>query len=247
MHKNAIEILHLKESQQNELFQAISNTEARENERIATNLHDEIGMTLNLIKQNMSRLKRELVPDSSDFEIVHQNNQMLDSVIDSLYTCVYELVPKFMLDYGLSKSLMNDMLQIRSSKNIDTSFSCPDNFVFENYYDKNQLIHINRLCHEIFNNILKHSTCNSLSFQIIPKRSNITLSIIHNGKPISTAEINVLSQSSKGLGLKSIKARVLILNATLKYEDDNGFASIILILPHNSINQNAETNSDSFS
>ncbi len=61
--------------------------------------------------------------------------------------------------------------------------------------------------------------------------NNLVIEFTHNGKGISNAEIEALSESNTGLGLKSLKSRLLILKAEVNYYKDINNSTITLFIP----------------
>ncbi len=59
----------------------------------------------------------------------------------------------------------------------------------------------------------------------------LNIDFMHDGEGISNEAIAVLTESSAGLGLKSIQARVLILNASINYSADAHAACVNLKIP----------------
>lgn len=231
MHQNALELMALEQKQQQELFEAIALAEEKEKERIAKNLHDELSMNLVLLKQNLSRQKKMLETDSLALQVNEENAKLLERTIEGLSTSVYELTPRFMQLFGLSRSLQNDLERIHKSKQVSTKFSNPGGVEFENLYSKKELLNINRLCKELINNLLKHAGCKQLELQIIRNEPKLNIIIRHNGKIVSEEDMEGFAQNSEGLGLKSIKARIKILNGSISYSSKEGLAYTLLSLP----------------
>lgn len=237
MHQNALDLMALEQKQQQDLFEAVALAEEKEKERIAKNLHDELNMNLVLLKQNLSHQKKMLEPKSEALQINEENAKLLQRTIEGLSTSVYELTPRFMQLFGLSKSLQNDLEMIRSSKQISTEFSNPGGFEFEKLFSKKELLNINRLCHELINNIIKHAACNSLELQLIRNEAELHIILRHNGKIVSEDDMEQFTQNSEGLGLKSIKARIKFLNGSISYshKDDLAYTRLSLPLPEPSM------------
>jgi hypothetical protein len=62
---------------------------------------------------------------------------------------------------------------------------------------------------------------------------SIVFKVTHNGKGISNEEMNLFTENSKGLGLKSLKARIILLKANINYNKDINSSSITLTVPLN--------------
>lgn len=231
MHRNAIDMLDLKRESQKALFAAVSNTEQIERERIATNLHDEVGMALNMVKQNLSRQKRHISPEDAHYQLTLDSITLLNKTIAKISTSVYDLVPKFLLEFGLMSSLQNDLDIINRAGDVKTSLFVLANFEFETHFDKRIILEINRICTELLNNILKHSKCTNLSLEIMCDLKFVTLTYKHNGQVLTNEDVDRLTEKSSGLGLRSIKGRCLIINANIKYYSENSLAVTKFVIP----------------
>lgn len=221
----------LEQKQQQELFEAIALAEEKEKERIAKNLHDELSMNLVLLKQNLSRQKKMLEPGSLPLQVNEENAKLLERTIEGLSTSVYELTPRFMMLFGLSRSLQNDLEMIHKSQHISTRFSNPGGVEFESLFSKKELLNINRLCHELINNIIKHAGCQKLELQILRQEKAIHITLRHDGKIVSEEDMEQFAHNSDGLGLKSIKARIKFLNGSIHYSHKEALAYTQLSLP----------------
>ena len=78
---------------------------------------------------------------------------------------------------------------------------------------------------EVDFNTLKEPTMNSIPNDSTPSSSN--------AQGISNEEMNLFTENSKGLGLKSLKARIILLKANINYNKDINSSSITLTVPLN--------------
>ncbi len=62
---------------------------------------------------------------------------------------------------------------------------------------------------------------------------NLLIHLDHDGKKTGSKEITKYTQSKEGLGLKSIKARCMMLNAKIEYSDVAGDPAIVVSIPYN--------------
>lgn len=231
LHANELELLHLKRENQRALFAAMRVAEEQERQRIANNLHDDVGMNLNLIKQNLGQQKK-LLSHQADAERLNADSlELLTAAIDKISTSVFDLVPKFLIDFGLISALKSDLEKIERVSAIRTQLDWPVNFQFENAFDLGAIVEINRICAELLNNTIKHTACSSLKMGIVDYAQVVEISLHHNGKAISTAEFESLAKATERTGLKSIKARCFLLNAELVFSGESGAAQVKVILP----------------
>jgi two-component system, NarL family, sensor kinase len=219
-------------SRQVELFRASAEAEEREKHRISRNLHDEINPLLAVLKRNIEHHRISLEKNKfnpgdfqSDIELIERASQGIRS------TC-YDLIPSFLVDYGLLRALEDHFTSINHPDHINTHFKSSIRRDIGDLFTIEQQLNIYRLIMELTNNVLKHTACKNFMLQVHEENTDLYLEIIHDGMGISNEEIRIKAANSKGLGLKSIEARALMLYARVDYVKDlNGAAKINLRIP----------------
>jgi two-component system NarL family sensor kinase len=221
----------MEKEKQIELFRASVEAEEQQKEKIARNLHDEINPILTLIKFNLSKHRIEIKKNKFEPDSLIVDTGLLDQAIDGIRTTCLELMPTFLLQYGLLKTLEDHIRNLQKSHNISAEFENQTESSDLKNFEKKAQLNIYRMCLEILNNITKHS--DSTNFKLIVSRFNnlIVFEFKHNGKKITNEEIDVFTEKSSGLGLKSLKARALILNSKIEYSALNNLASVKLSIP----------------
>ena len=224
------------QEKQIQLFKASTEAEEEQKKKIAHNLHDEINPLLTILKFNLSKhhiaiKKGMLTPDN-----FIEDGKMLDKAIEGIRTICYDLIPSFFMEYGLIPSLESYVKNIKSTDNIYGDFT--SNVIPEEVesFSQQEQLNIYRVCLEILNNLFKHSGCSSFKLSIFSKNQNLIVEITHNGKGVSNEEMILFTDNSKGLGLKSLKARLILLKANINYQKDINTPSITLTIPINSNN-----------
>jgi signal transduction histidine kinase len=99
-------------------------------------------------------------------------------------------------------------------------------------FDKQDQLNIYRICLEILNNLFKHSKCTQLRMVTQKDKDRIVFEFVHNGKGVNNEEMEIYTENSKGLGLKSLKARSLLLGATIDYLTSMSYSIIQLSVPY---------------
>jgi two-component system NarL family sensor kinase len=221
----------MEQEKQIALFKASVEIEEQQKEKIARNLHDEINPILTLLKFNLSKHRIEIKKNKFEPDSLIVDNDLLDQAIEGIRTTCLELIPTFLLQYGLLKSLEDHIRNLQQARNITAEFeNLTEPADLENF-EKQAQLNIYRMCLEILNNMTKHS--DSTDFKLIVSRINnlLVFEFKHNGKIITNEEMDVFTENSTGLGLKSLKARALILNSKIEYITLNNQASVKLSIP----------------
>jgi len=139
--------MHLFEQErQIELFKASVEAEEFEKQKIARNLHDEINPILAVLKLNLSRHRIEYKKNNFDVESFRTDESLIDKAIQGIRTTCFELIPSFLLEYGLIKSLDDYVRGLNHLKGIETYFETFDQTNNLGKYSKQEQLNIYRIC-----------------------------------------------------------------------------------------------------
>ena len=134
------------------------------------------------------------------------------------------------MEYGLITSLQDYIRSLNDAEIIKATFSNTVQ-VSETILTKHEQLNTYRICLELINNILKHENCQTLNLEVYISEKKLIIEITHDGSGLSDHDVNKLTASNNGLGLKSLKARVLMLSATINYLKGIISPTIILTIP----------------
>lgn len=221
----------MEQEKQIELFKATVEAEEQQKEKIARNLHDEINPLLTVLKYNLSRHRIEIKKDKFVPESLITDEQMLDKAIEGIRTTCLDLIPSFLLQYGIIKSLEEYIRNAQQIEGMSVDFENSTNQIEVDRFNKQEQLNIYRVCLEILNNLFKHSSCTVFKMTIKIINNSFVIEFNHNGKGVTNDEMEKHTETSKGLGLKSLKARALIMNATIIYSKSINTATVKLSIP----------------
>lgn len=226
----------MEQEKQIELFKASVEAEEKQKEKIARNLHDEINPILNTLKFNLTKHKIKAQKNELDPANMTADEKTLDNVIESIRTICYDLIPSFFLEYGLVVSLESYLKTVQNIGDISGEFNADVIPEEMESFSRQEQLNIYRVCLEILNNLFKHSGCTFFKVSIKSINQSLVFEITHNGKGITNEEMNTFTEKSKGLGLKSLKACIILLKASINYSKNINTPSITLTIPLNSNN-----------
>lgn len=221
----------MEQDKQITLFKASVEAEEQQKEKIARNLHDEINPILSLLKFNLSKHRIEVQKNKFEADSLIVDTQLLDQAIEGIRTTCLELIPTYLLQYGLLKSLEDHMRNLQQVGSITTEFENHTESIDIEGFEKQAQLNIYRICLEILNNLVKHSNASMLKLTITRLAHFLILEFSHNGSSVTNEEMNAFTENSSGLGLKSLKARALILDAKIEYNSLVNQASVKLSIP----------------
>ncbi|HVX26077.1 MAG TPA: ATP-binding protein [Parafilimonas sp.] len=231
-------LLKLKEEQQNELIKAAVRSEETERHRISEELHDEVGALLSATKLYLSNLHDKY--GHEDREIYKKSLDLLDESIHKVRSISHNLHSGILKELGLNQALQSfaqklnqpDRLQVIT--NLDEHYSSKD--------PENDIT-MYRIIQEICGNIIKHSHATQLkitshienSVLTHIENSVLTFSIQHNGEGLTQDEFERLRYETKGLGLKNIQNRIILLKGKINFERHENENTITLVIPVNTL------------
>lgn len=223
------ELVDAENKHQKKLLDASLEIAEQERVKIATNLHDDIGITLSVLKLNLSRAKKNIDNKAVFDEIISASNKNIDDSLDTVRSIYNDIMPPTLMKLGFVKGIKELCNQINYAGASEISFST----VQENMeFDKKIELQLYRLVKEVLNNTVKHGKPNSIELNIEIKDNKLIVIILHNGIGITTEVIKKLSEQSTGLGLKSILTRTQLINATIDFSIlNNQMAKVIINTP----------------
>jgi signal transduction histidine kinase len=199
---------------QKELLNASMEVAEQEREKIAKNIHDDVGTLLNVIRLQMTKLSRSAADQAKTEELVKESLTMVDESIQTVRGIAHDLMPPTLVKLGFDKGITELCRQINASGQLKAEATVDTN---NRRLSARSELQLYRAVREIINNILKHSKASALNVSVRATDESLGVRIHHNGVGISNEAATQLAQSDKGVGLKSIQSRVQLVNGTIQY------------------------------
>jgi signal transduction histidine kinase len=208
-HKQTLQaekIRNLRQEIQIASLQAMVNGEEKERSRIARELHDGIGGTLGAIRTRVSAMMRK-------YKTAHTNDdftelmQMLEEASADLRKTAHNLMPEILLQEGLAKAstLFCERLRKGHSLEINTEI-----WGKVRRLSGDVELTAYRIIQELLHNILKHAGATQALVQIVFHESQLCITVEDNGRGMP-----VNATSNEGIGLKTIRERVKLMNGQI--------------------------------
>ena len=185
------------QKQNAELQAALLKGQTIERQRVALDLHDNLGSTLSALWLSLDSVNQTKM--NLEEKAIHQNlRENLEKAYNDVRLLSHNLLPEEFEKQGLTTILqgfirkMNKNSAIKFELKIDEDFGRVDNKIeFELY----------SICLELVNNIIKHSKATEAKIELSRSEKQIKLIIFDNG-------IGTFKNDSDGKGMKNVKARV---------------------------------------
>lgn len=191
---------------ENKLLRAVIETEERERQRLARDLHDSLGQKLSSIKFNISTCM--VAEDKIRRLRLLECNEQLVNVLAEMRAICFNLVPKTLKDFGLLAAIKDLCNEIAISSN--TTFNIThENLIVELPVDISTDIF--RIIQEFITNAQKHGSANRIKINLLYNGSNIIVNLRDNGKGFRQHDL-----VNTGLGLQNVISRVKSHNGEIK-------------------------------
>lgn len=177
-----------------------------ERRRIATDLHDEVGPLLSVIKMQVNQLHPT---DDIEEIILEKSNKQIDDVVQKFRDTSYNLLPNTLVRKGVIYATQ-EFIDKLEHDNLKIKFSA-DTIEL----NTDTAVNIFRIIQEITHNTIKHARAKTLSIAIINIAQTIEVITEDDGIGFVYAQQTAIN---KGLGLLSLQSRVEILHGNLKIE-----------------------------
>ncbi len=193
-----------------ELSSHLEAAKEEERERIARDIHDELGGTLVAIKIETSLLSSKLPQDPLQLrKRVRGIEGLIDEAINTAGRVARELRPGILKDFGLAAAIecQADDFSNRVGLNCDTSGIRHDIDP-----DEETSLALFRIFQEALTNVAKHAKATWVGIRLDRETEGLVLEIADNGSGIAADDLN----KPRSFGLRGIRERMLGLGGTLE-------------------------------
>lgn len=204
-----LEKKNLELNHQKELLHATIETQEKERQRIAQDLHDEISSKLNVVTINSHLLTTHNLSEQEISEITRTIINLVKKTLDSSRRIAHDLLPPTFDKFGLDASIQELCFEINSSKSVVVQY---DNSIQFRQEDKSKHLHVLRILQELTNNSIKHGQATEITITFDKNKERIRCTYKDNGRGFDAND----ASHKKGLGMKNIESRVGYLNGSIQ-------------------------------
>ncbi|MCK4777430.1 MAG: PAS domain S-box protein, partial [Actinomycetia bacterium] len=209
------------------LYKVIINLQEEERQKLARELHDEVGQSLSAILFYLEILKRKLSPQPDDIlEILDKLKSNVKNTVDIAHNIQMTLRPSILDDLGLIPTIKWFFRERCSDCGFKLKLDInTEDIKLEKFLETN----IYRIIQESMTNIIKHSRATEVSFRAELSGGYFIVEITDNGKGFN--EINIIEKhkSGTGYGLVGMEERVKSMNGDIIISGDRKKGTSIYI------------------
>jgi two-component system, NarL family, sensor kinase len=210
------ELKRLEDDKQQALLNASIKFQEEERNRIAADLHDDVGPQLATARLYLNENLINLEP-AAQLQSIFSAKQIIDDAIQLIRNISHSMMPPTLKNFGLESAVSDLFQKINGSGTINASVRFHD---YRTRLKLEQELLIFRIVQELINNIIKHSNAGFVHFTQNATATHSYFRLHHDGNGLVQAEFDRLNHVSTGLGLKNIASRVKVLNGNITFDID---------------------------
>ncbi|HEY4195744.1 MAG TPA: sensor histidine kinase [Mucilaginibacter sp.] len=205
MIKNQVVLRQLQDEKQNDLLNAVFETQESERKRLAEDLHDSVGQVLSAIKLNLHRLDR-VTETEGPKSLLADTRQLTDECIQEIRNIIHNVLPPVLTDFGLIDALQ--ALCDKLGQNTDIKITFTRNLADERFPSEIELTYY-RMAQELFGNAVKHSKATAIQLLITKEDGFLVMTFSDNGIGFDMDNVK------HGFGIKNLQSRAQLINGKI--------------------------------
>ena len=183
---------------ENLIIRAIIDTQEKERQRLAQDLHDGLSQQLSGIKFYVSSTA-EITKNKMQKAILQKSSKAMGNVIADMRNICFNLMPGTLADFGLIKAVKEFCNYSPYNRKVNF-FIKQDSKLPE--FSPELKIDLYRVIQEFITNAINHGKANKIIIALRCSRQVLSLRLVDNGAGFNVAN------SGKGMGLQNARSRV---------------------------------------
>lgn len=212
---------------ENHMLSSIIAAEESERQRLAKEIHDDLGPIMSTIRLTTSSIEQN-AENPQQKMLARNATSLIKEALKSVRDISTNLSPHMLDNFGLEKALQNFINKINASGEFTIKLEL--NLKDEKFGKKVQTI-IYRVSCEMITNTIKHAFAKSATLKINTKDNYLLLYYSDNGKGFDVDDVLL---QRHGMGISNIYSRISSLNGSVDIlSDKNTGTNIKIYVPLN--------------
>jgi PAS domain S-box-containing protein len=209
-----------------QLLQQLVTVQEEERQRIARELHDQMGQYLAALMIGFKTLENSLEPESPAHSNLANLRELTLYFSQEMRRFALELRPSALDDFGLQAAMTNYLNEWSERYKIQTDFHC--NGLNERRLPTEIETTLYRIVQEALTNVQKHSMARRVSIIMENRGGRVTAVIEDDGVGFDVEAKSNAPAAERRLGLKGMRERVEGLDGALEIESTSGSGTTIV-------------------
>lgn len=200
-------------------------SQERERQRIAAELHDSLGQNL-LVVKNRALLGALSQPDEHALKQFDEIGATVAQTLEEVRAISYDLRPHHLDQLGLTTTIRAMIEKVAESSAIAMSSELDD---IDGVFEPGDEITLYRIIQESLNNVVKHSRASEAQVAVQCREHHVEIAIRDNGQGFVPGASDVLASHLGGFGLTGIAQRVDMLGGRHTIESSPGRGTTVTV------------------
>lgn len=197
---------------------AMIEGQEKERQRIANDLHDDLGGLMATVKLHFNALK-----DKDSPELFDKTNSLIEEAYQKVRSVAHAKNSGVIAKQGLLKAVQNMADKISSSNKIQIEVI---DHGLDNRLENSLELTIFRVIQELITNVIKHADATEATVHLTNHEDSINIMVEDNGKGFNPSQI---TKTNKGMGISSIDKRIEHLDGKLTIESEKNKGTTVII------------------
>lgn len=197
---------------------AMIEGQEKERQRIANDLHDDLGGLMANVKLHFNALK-----DKDSPELFDKTNTLIEEAYQKVRSVAHAKNSGVIAKQGLLKAVQNMADKISSSNKIQIEVL---DHGLDNRLENSLELTIFRIIQELITNVIKHADATEATVHLTNHEDSINIMVEDNGRGFNPSQI---TKTNKGMGISSIDKRIEHLDGKLTIESEKNKGTNVII------------------
>jgi len=208
----------IQQEAERKILNAIIETEEKDKERFAKDLHDGLGTLLSSINIYVSMLKSSDLDNGERNNIIEYTIGLIDEAIHNTKEIAGNLKPNIITRFGLIPAMRAHCNMINNTGLLTITFN-PQSDIGPGNEDLE--VALFRIIKELINNTLRHASADKIEIDLKCDQDMVSLDFRDNGIGFNVEQA-LGTKTHKGMGLSNIISRVKAVNGTYEISSEKG-------------------------
>jgi signal transduction histidine kinase len=238
---NLIEAHQMLKQQKEKVLQAITAIQEDERKRIARELHDQTGQTLNVLIANLQILETKLTSEPDVQKQLLSLSNLAEKLLDEVHDLIFDLRPSVLDDLGVIASLKWYARTYIQPLHIDVEILIRGE---ERRLDEKREIILYRFLQEALSNVIKHAKATKIEIIFEYKPNSLQIEVQDNGVGFEVTEI--MEGKNQRWGIVGMQERVEMLGGEYFIKTERGWGTCLsLLVPLEVVESKSKSKSES--
>jgi PAS domain S-box-containing protein len=209
------------------MLKRLVDAQEDERQRIARDLHDQLGQHLTALRLRLEGLKANYGAEPAMIRAIDQTQRLAQKIDNDVTFLAWELRPTALDNLGLRNALAHYLIEWSKNYGIPSEFHTAR--LRKNRLDPEIEINLYRIAQEALNNVLKHAKAGKVSCLLEFRKDDVVLVIEDDGVGFDPGRKRSKSKRGKGLGMIGMRERAALLGGTLEIESAPGAGTTVIV------------------